>query len=71
MDFILERSLVGYEVDHDQVLIPEEDIRQFLAILFHQPVQISKEASKLLSDYFVATRLNVPGMSLDQIEIVD
>ncbi|XP_062542643.1 minichromosome maintenance domain-containing protein 2 [Armigeres subalbatus] len=59
MDFILERSLTVYEPDNQQFLVPQEDVQQFLAMLYHQEVQMSEAASKLLSDYFVATRLNI------------
>ncbi|XP_029734234.1 minichromosome maintenance domain-containing protein 2 [Aedes albopictus] len=59
MDFILERSLVGYEPSDQPDLVPQEDIHQFLTMLYYQEVRISEAAAKLLSDYFVATRLNV------------
>lgn len=61
MDFILERSLTSYVPADQDDLVPPEDIHQFLTMLYYQEVQITEAASKLLSDYFVATRLNVPG----------
>ncbi|XP_058811277.1 minichromosome maintenance domain-containing protein 2 [Topomyia yanbarensis] len=59
IDFILEKSLVNAPAEQE-ALISEDDVRQFLAMLYYQQVSISADAEKLLSEYFVVTRLNTP-----------
>ncbi|XP_053681625.1 minichromosome maintenance domain-containing protein 2 [Sabethes cyaneus] len=60
VDFILERSLVGFESADQEVLVSEQDVRQFLKMMYCQEVSFSEEAEQLLGDYFVTTRLTVP-----------
>lgn len=66
VDFILERSLSDIEPADQETLVPEEDIRQLLAMMYFQEIEIPEEVNKLLSDYFVATRLIIQGLQIDR-----
>ncbi|XP_055615341.1 minichromosome maintenance domain-containing protein 2 [Toxorhynchites rutilus septentrionalis] len=59
VDFILERSLLDTDPADQETVVPEEDFRQLLAMLYFQEITIPEEVDKLLSDYFVASRLIV------------
>lgn len=42
-------------------LVPEEDVRQFFAMLYFQSVVIPAEIIQLLEEYGARTRVRVPG----------
>ncbi|KAL9695043.1 hypothetical protein quinque_014328 [Culex quinquefasciatus] len=62
IDFLLEQSLRDYDelIEDRDPLVPEEDVRQFFAMLYFQSVVIPAEIIQLLEEYGARTRVRVP-----------
>ena len=63
IDSILQRvSMNAFESTNDELSVSPEDVRLFLANISKRNVDFTADALNLLQKYFVASRVERPGM---------